>query len=83
MNFVTVLSFEKAVKSPLLPLPKGKKVESFAAIPPKALPLKKGGREGFLGRPFHNAEVLMDLIFWTFEFVSSFGFRAPNWGSTA
>jgi hypothetical protein len=33
-------------------------VESLTADLPKALlPLKKGGREGFLGRPFKSAKV--------------------------
>jgi hypothetical protein len=45
----------------LLPprFPKGEKAESSTADPPEALlPLKKGGREGFLGRSFQNAKVL-------------------------
>ena len=41
------------------PFPKGEKVESNPGDLPKALlPLKKGGREGFMGRPFQNAKVL-------------------------
>ena len=53
-------SFLKRHKMPLPPpFPKGEKVESSTVNPPKApLPLKKGGREGFLGRPFQNAKVL-------------------------
>jgi hypothetical protein len=39
-------------------------VESLITDPLKALlPLKKGGREGFLGMPFQNAKVLQKFIF--------------------
>jgi hypothetical protein len=50
----------------LLPprFPKGEKAESSTADPPEALlPLKKGGREGFLGKPFQNAKVLPKKFF--------------------
>ena len=38
---------------------KGERGEFLSTHPLKALlPLKKGGREGFLGRPFQNAKAL-------------------------
>jgi hypothetical protein len=45
------------------PFSKGEKAEGiFHRIPKKALlPLKKGGREGFLARPFQSAKVLPKL----------------------
>jgi hypothetical protein len=55
----------KSRKIPLPPpFPKGEKVESFTADLPNApLPLKKGGREGFMERPFQNAKVLQFFSF--------------------
>ena len=46
----------KISKIPLPPpFPKGEKEESSTADSPKALlPLKKGGREGFMGKPLKN-----------------------------
>jgi len=57
------LAFCKAVKSPFIPLfQRGKKWKEFSIESPKALlPLKKGGREGFLARPFQSAKVLPKL----------------------
>jgi hypothetical protein len=46
---------------PSSPFSKGEKEESFTTDPAKALlPWKKGGREGFPGRPFENAKVLLN-----------------------
>jgi hypothetical protein len=43
---------------------RGKKWKEFSLETPKALlPLKKGGREGFLARPFQSAKVLPLLEF--------------------
>jgi hypothetical protein len=42
---------------------KGKKRKEFSIESPKALlPLKKGGREGFLARPFQSAKVLRVFV---------------------
>jgi len=55
-------SLSKSRKIPLRPLLKGEKVESPITDPLKALlPLKKGGREGFLGRFFQNYKVLRKM----------------------
>jgi hypothetical protein len=55
-----------------LPFFKGGKVESSTADHPKApLPLKKGGREGFLGKPFQNTKVLPPIYFDKFPFGPS------------
>jgi hypothetical protein len=50
----------KSRKIPLHPpFSKGERGEFLSAHPLKALlPLKKGGREGFLGRPFQNTKLL-------------------------
>ncbi len=54
------VSILKSRKIPIPPLfPKREKVESSNSFLPKALlPLKKGGREGFLERPFQNTKAL-------------------------
>jgi len=78
----------KSRKIPLPPpFPKGEKEESSIADSAKALlPLKKGGREGFLGRPFQNAKVLQKIQFLYIMFppfvkapsIADFGLRISD-----
>jgi len=43
--------------------PKGEKVEFSSVDTLKSLlPLKKGGREGFLGKPFQDAKTLRKIL---------------------
>jgi hypothetical protein len=59
-KFVTVSPFEKPSNPPSSPFSKGgKSGRNYSIESPKALlPLKKGGREEFLARPFQSAKGL-------------------------
>jgi len=58
-------SLLKSFQIPLHPpFSKGEKPKEFSIESPKALlPLKKGGREGFLARPFQSAKGLPSFEF--------------------
>jgi hypothetical protein len=59
LNICNSLVFLKAAKSPFIPLfQRGKDWNLPSNFQKALLPLKKGGREGFLGRPFQGAKVV-------------------------
>jgi hypothetical protein len=75
---VTIQPFENPLNPPSPHFSKGEKLEDSTSDFPKALlPLKKGEREGFLGRPFQNAKALKKL---SMNFSAGAGFKpAPTW----